>query len=513
MLLSSFHDRDLPSDILWSVCGVFILSYAVFKYLEALRSPLNRFPTIGYSGVLTSYITAVKWTFGSAKILQEGYDRYTGIPFKVATMSKWIVVLGGEDHINDIRKAPEGVVSFKEALEELLHAEYTFGSGLFVHPYHIATVRSQITHNLGARFEDIRDEIVQSFNDCVSSTEDWVAVPGLKTITRIVCRSIVRYFFGLPLCRDPGYCSFVEKISTDVVIGAIFLHCFPSFMKPFVGRYLTTLTQRTEQMMKYLGPSLEKRLADKKRGGHHDVDGPDDLIAWLLESATQDYHFTARDMAMRLCLIYFAALHSTSMALTQGVYDLAIHPEYTEELREEVGTVVAEYGWTKDAVQKMHKVDSFLKESLRLNNSGKLAMVRKTIADWTLSDGTTIPAGTYVGVATDAMGKSEKGFKDPLTFKGFRFVGATPENEGSDFVRNQMVGLNSDQIIFGHGRHACPGRFLAVSEIKTIFAHILIEYDVQLENGSMERPPNINIETGTIPNLKAKLMFRKRRDV
>lgn len=33
-------------------------------------------------------------------------------------------------------------------------------------------------------------------------------------------------------------------------------------------------------------------------------------------------------------------------------------------------------------------------------------MIRKVLKDWTLSDGTLLPAGTFVGVAADAMNKA-----------------------------------------------------------------------------------------------------------
>lgn len=56
-----------------------------------------------------------------------------------------------------------------------------------------------------------------------------------------------------------------------------------------------------------------------------------------------------------------------------------------------------------------------------------------------------------------------------------------------------------------------PGRFFAVNEIKAMFAHILLNYDVQLPNGSMERPPNFTVEGTTVPSRRAKVMFRKRR--
>jgi hypothetical protein len=49
------------------------------------------------------------------------------------------------------------------------------------------------------------------------------------------------------------------------------------------------------------------------------------------------------------------------------LYDLAVHPEYVKEMREEADAVIEEHGWTKAAMQKMRKIDSFLKESQRVN--------------------------------------------------------------------------------------------------------------------------------------------------
>lgn len=39
-------------------------------------------------------------------------------------------------------------------------------------------------------------------------------------------------------------------------------------------------------------------------------------------------------------------------------------------MRQEAESVIEEHGWTKAAMQKMHKIDSFLKESQRLNSMG-----------------------------------------------------------------------------------------------------------------------------------------------
>ena len=54
-----------------------------------------------------------------------------------------------------------------------------------------------------------------------------------------------------------------------------------------------------------------------------------------------------------------------------------------------------------------------------------------------------------------------------------------------------------------------PGRFLAASELKTMMAHILMNYDVKLEQEGV-RPPNMHLAHNRLPNRKAKVLFRKR---
>lgn len=95
-------------------------------------------------------------------------------------------------------------------------------------------------------------------------------------------------------------------------------------------------------------------------------------------------------------------------------------------MRDEAEAVIEAHGWTKAAMQRMRKIDSFLKESQRLNSLGSSEfslspsllplsslrlmtanMTRKTLKDWTLSDGTLLPADSYVAIASDSMHKDE----------------------------------------------------------------------------------------------------------
>ena len=56
-----------------------------------------------------------------------------------------------------------------------------------------------------------------------------------------------------------------------------------------------------------------------------------------------------------------------------------------------------------------------------------------------------------------------------------------------------------------------PGRYFAVVELKAMLAHILITYDIKMENEGV-RPPDTWLASICMPNRAAKVLFRKRLD-
>ena len=49
------------------------------------------------------------------------------------------------------------------------------------------------------------------------------------------------------------------------------------------------------------------------------------------------------------------------------MYRILANPKYLESLREEVDAVIEKEGWTKAGIDKMHKIDSFLRETQRVD--------------------------------------------------------------------------------------------------------------------------------------------------
>ncbi|KAF9475570.1 cytochrome P450 [Pholiota conissans] len=496
---------ESPNVIYWAALFLVIAFLAIRKYVQSPSYQLRHIPTIGSSGIIGSYFDSRRYFKEGRNMIQEGYDKYYGTPFKIPTMGRFTVVASGPQMIEDIRRASDDELSFREAVAETIQTDYMLGSQIRHEIFHITVVRTPLTRNIGYRFPDIKDEIITAFSELIPPTTEWSTIPALKTLMNITCRTSNRLFVGLPLCRNPDYRQLQEQFTLDVIRGAQTINKYPQLLRPIVGRYLTKIPANIKRVIKHVGPIIEERLAKRKDGNLKVDDESNDLISWLISEAPES-QCTVEGIALRILTINFAAIHTTTMALTNVLYDLATHPEYVKPMREEVEAVIAAEGWTKVAMGKMRKVDSFIKETQRLAIGG-LSMSRKALKDFTFSNGVTVPAGTHMAVATNATHVDGNLYSDPDRFDGFRF--ANKREEEGESLKHQMVSLSHEYVTFGTGRHACPGRFFAVNELKAMLAHILMTYDVKMPNDGL-RPPSVWFQATCSPNPTAKVMFRKR---
>ena len=92
---------------------------------------------------------------------------------------------------------------------------------------------------------------------------------------------------------------------------------------------------------------------------------------------------------------------------------------------------------------------------------------------------------------------------------------------GANPNAHQFVNTGPDNITFGHGRFACPGRFFASNESKIILAMLLLEYEVKFGEvgeeggrsglGAEKRPKNHVFADACFPDPEVKILIRKRR--
>ena len=125
-----------------------------------------------------------------------------------------------------------------------------------------------------------------------------------------------------------------------------------------------------------------------------------------------------------------------------------------------------------------------------------------------MSDGTYLPKGTYIAVPVHEIHLDESNYPDANSFVPFRFVDMA--NKESTGRKIDMTATSTDFRAFGHGRHACPGRFFAATELKLTLALVVMKYDVKLEG---PHPEPLMVQTWCMPNPKGEVLFRKRAAV
>ncbi|KAF8271099.1 cytochrome P450 [Lactarius quietus] len=475
------------------------------------RDPLlDAIPTVGFSDPILSYISALRFKRNSLPIFKYGYEKTRsrlGL-FKVATFRRWIVLASGPQLIEDIKKAPNDVLSMIARARDLLQLEYTQDVLDWEDEYHMEVIRTKLTRNIADTFKEVREELTRSLDTFIPMHgDDWVNVPVIQTIQRVICATSNRVFVGTPLCRDKDYQNLNLSYTINIVKAATTLRMFPKPLKPIVARMISKFPSQIRQEEEFIRPIVEERFAKMEEFGENWDDKPNDMLMWLMSEA-KGRERSLEGLARRLLSINFAAIHTTSLSTTTALYYLLSNPEYIEPLRRDVETAVAEEGWTKAAMDKMHKIDSFLRESQRISGPGVLGTVRIALRPFTFSNGITVPAGTLVATPSTAIHMDGEIYPNPEKFDGFRFA-KLREREGAAGTGQQAASTSAEYLTFGYGRHACPGRFFAVNEVKALLAHIIVTYDIKLEAGK-PTPCTRLAYTRRIPD-KANVMFRKRQ--
>uniref|UniRef100_A0A0W0FRT6 Cytochrome p450 n=1 Tax=Moniliophthora roreri TaxID=221103 RepID=A0A0W0FRT6_MONRR len=494
--------------ILLPLCALVtvVLLTSITRY-RARMAKLDAIPTVGNRGFFSSYISAYNFIKNASIIIREGYNRYPNSAFKVPFLDRWVVVISGKEMIEDLRKATDEQLSLRAALAETFHTNLIFGSEVNKVPYHLEVIQNTLTRSIGLKAPDVYDEMVAAFNDEIPETTEWTKVPTLHKVLNIVCRASNRLFVGLPLCRNEEWKTLNIEFTRHVFKATQMINLFPRFIQPLVGWYLNPQPAALARASKLLRPVIVDRLEKFKELGD-DWDAPDDLLTWLIKAVNArkqapDVH----GLIQRVLITNMAAIHTTSMAYTHALFNLVSRPELIKPLRDEIEGIIQDEGWTKAAMGKMRLLDSFLKESQRVSSSAPLSISRMPLHDFTFSNGIVVPAGTVIMTCLQATHFDEINYLNPSEFDAFRSY-RKREKEGES-LKHQMVTPEASYLAFGAGKHACPGRFFAVNELKLLFSHTLLHYDIKLDEGD-EKPKTNFFGTRILLDAKTKVMFRKR---
>ena len=362
------------------------------------------------------------------------------------------------------------------------------------------------------------------------------------------------------LGRSKDYIDTCCEISDDfMLVGGV--RGLPHILRPLVGTAMGIwFKTKIKKMKKLFEPLYHERIATLQ----HSTDDPEheepnDYLQIMFRYAAdqrQEELASVDVMTRRLIVANFGSIHQPSLLIANtllNIIDSDAEFNTIATLRDELISVfgvapdgttpdIADHSiWTKFNINKLHKADSLMRETTRLHTFGSRAMLRKVMPkDGVTTDtGVHLPQGTLVSFMAHPVQMDEETFDNPNGFDPFRFsrmhekmeakktAAKEPAEEGTNATNEinetndtndvakvgplKFVTTSPNHLTFGHGRHACPGRFVVDFQLKMIIAHVITRYELGFPkeyNG--RRPENSWIADVKLPR-HAKIRVRRKK--
>ncbi|KAF9047860.1 cytochrome P450 [Panaeolus papilionaceus] len=503
-------DGDNTSRLMRSLF-ILLVYYCTLSYYHGESRRLSHIPTAGYSFPFLSFFSSLKFLLNGSRTMLHGRKKFGPI-FKVPDLASWLVVAADRALMEDIRKAPDKVLSQTGFLGDILQGPSTFDSSTIFNAFHAPVIRGTFTKFIPLMFPEIFSEVKEAFREVIPQSEEWTSVHLKDTTTHIVGRITGRVFVGKLLCQNKEYINLNVKSSHEAVMASLFYRLVPSFLKPIFNYFVPDIPNLVHRNAELVVPIIrERRQAMAEKGT--DYEGkPMDLLSFLIDVAKGD-DANEEQLALHVLFINLGAIDVASMNYMHAIYHLASNQGYIDLLRAEVDGVIGRYGWTLEAVNMLVTVDSFLKECQRLHPPVHAGIFRRAVQDFTFSNGVTVPRGTIVCASIPETHFDENVYPNPHQFDPLRHLKLATEesqNHPESKKRYDITAAGLEFLVFGYGRHACPGRFFTAVELKLMLAYVVTHYDVKLEKEG-ERPADLAFGITLLANPFASVLFRKRK--
>lgn len=436
-----------------------------------------------------------------------------------------------------IRSQPDDVLSTSELHYDTLVGPYAFTHPkILKEPFHEHVVHRNMGKRVGELVMDLWDEVGSALDETWGQdSQEWKEICVFENMMHIIARASNRVFIGLPLCRNRAYLKSMESFASDVSMSIIFMRFVPRVLEPIIGRLLGVPNNYHYRQSATLHlPFVKQRLADMARKDsdpYFEWDEPNDYLSWHVRLAQKEGNQAELEPEMisrRLMPINFGAIHTTVFTITNCLFDLlSLSSSPMEAIRAES---IAQYQacngeWTKTSVTHLVHADSAIRESMRVSGFLTRGLQRKVVAKaglehkglgWKLPFGSTVSVDAY-GIMHDNNNFKHAEFFDPFRFARPRTVeqeaaaSGTSDMKLQKCVESELLSCNTtteDFLTFGHGRHACPGRFLVSHELKLLLAYASMFYEIEALD---TRPPNSWFGQHVIPPMKATIRVRRRK--
>ncbi|KAG0017651.1 hypothetical protein BGZ80_008069 [Entomortierella chlamydospora] len=395
-------------------------------------------------------------------------------------------------------------------------------------------IRQLVSDNIFPNISRFASRIEENFRWALETNlgqcENKLIERPLEIIQIMVARTMASVLMGPEIAKDSDVINSFAVCTADfaTVLGKDYkLRWWQTFTTKAKYNTLNPLQKHVKVLMNAATPVVLERRRQENEAVEKGIpyDRPLDVLQMLLDNFDRYQFVDLEDICGHLLVLALASVHATSDSATTLCSYLATFPEHIERLYEEqqevLGQVEKEHqelrqkklesgevaneqdfentyldpkndrAFTTETVKKLVHMDSFVRECMRHKHE-RLSLPHKARTDVELGNGMVIPKGKQVIVNIRSVhhGETLQG-EDPTEFRPWRFVGKS----------KAAIKVSSGFLTFGMGSHACPGRFLAIYELKTFFSLIIANYS----KITLQEPP----KTQAIP-IGAGVLFTSR---
>ncbi|CAG8588925.1 5808_t:CDS:2, partial [Gigaspora margarita] len=412
--------------------------------------------------------------FDAEIFLQKCREKY-GEPFSLYVLGDIITFTGHETSQEVLRNSD--IFDFYEAIDRRFPVNAIFMGFKKFHSTRFTArmVVEQISGKLNIYAPRIQKELFFGIEKYFGECEEPKVFKNISLIlSRIIAKPVANVILGEEIAQIDDIVESFSVVENEI-LNKLLVPPLLSFihhslhkmliMLPFKSRR-NPLTRHRDLFVKYCRPIVEKRISERNELGKKYIQ-KDDLLDYLLSEPNyktdviDDKYMD--DLFGQLYSIVFAAINTTSKNLALALFDYGGRPEFWDEIYEEQLKIHNESNGilSTEDVHKMVKLDCFIKESFRYS--------------------TDIGREVYIYMKDTAY--SDKFFGETSNeFQPKRHITSYPNGKT---VHLPATKIHKSFVNFGGGKHACPGRFFAVNEIKVFFHKLILKYKVRTESGKI----------------------------
>jgi cytochrome P450 len=212
--------------------------------------------------------------------------------------------------------------------------------------------------------------------------------------------------------------------------------------------------------------AARKRLEDPARRA-----APKNLLEAMIVAADDPQSgITPSEVHGNVLTMLLAGEDTTANSLAWSIWLLFEHPDRLARARAEIDERVSDpSAWTIDDFARLEYVEACVNEAMRLRPVAPFLMLQ-ALRETTVA-GIRIPADTLIWGVMRSDSLRDDYFAQASTFRPERWLG--------DEVAHGAASANRIAMPFGAGPRVCPGRHLAMLEIKMALAVLLGRFDLE----------------------------------